>query len=53
MNDKYLTVTQINKYIKYKMDNDSNLSVVYLQVGIIDYSSGSLSTINIQHRIIF
>ena len=41
MNDKYLTVTQINKYIKYKMDNDSNLSVVYLKGEISNFKNHS------------
>ena len=32
MNDsKYLTVTAINKYLKYKFDNDNNLTNVYLK----------------------
>ena len=31
MNNEYLTVTQINKYIKYKFENDSNLNLVYLK----------------------
>lgn len=41
MNDKYLTVTQINKYIKYKMDNDSNLNVVYLKGEISNFKNHS------------
>lgn len=32
MNDsKYLTVTAINKYLKYKFDNDNNLTNIYLK----------------------
>ena len=32
MNDsKYLTVTAINKYLKYKFDNDSNLTNIFLK----------------------
>jgi len=30
-NRKYLTVTALNKYIAYKIDNDPNLGFVYLQ----------------------
>lgn len=45
MNDKYLTVTQINKYIKYKFDNDVNLKIVYLKGEISnfkDHTTGHL-----------
>jgi len=31
MNDKYLSVTAINKYLKAKLDNDDNLRNVYLK----------------------
>ena len=31
MQDKYLTVSSINKYLKHKLDNDSNLFNVYLK----------------------
>jgi exodeoxyribonuclease VII large subunit len=31
MNDKYLTVTALNKYIKYKFDNDDNLVNVFIR----------------------
>ena len=31
MNDKYLTVTAINKYLKHKFDTDSNLFNVFLK----------------------
>jgi exodeoxyribonuclease VII large subunit len=41
MNDKYLTVTQINKYIKYKMDNDQNLNIVYLKGEISNFKNHS------------
>lgn len=41
MNDKYLTVTQINKYIKYKFDNDQNLNIVYLKGEISNFKSHS------------
>ncbi len=39
MNDKYLTVTQINKYIKSKLDNDPNLNVVYLKGEISNFKN--------------
>ena len=39
MNDKYLTVTQINKYIKYKFDNDDNLRLVYLKGEISNFKN--------------
>lgn len=39
MNDKYLTVTQINKYIKYKLDTDDNLKIVYLRGEISNFKN--------------
>ena len=39
MNDKYLTVTQINKYIKYKIDTDDNLKLVYLKGEISNFKN--------------
>lgn len=45
MNHEYLTVTQINKYIKYKFDEDENLNIVYLKGEISNFkyhSSGHL-----------
>ena len=37
MNNNYLTVTQITKYIKYKIDNDANLSHVLLKGEISNF----------------
>ena len=31
MDDKYLSVTALTRYIKYKLDNDNNLQEVYLK----------------------
>ena len=31
MNEKYITVTQLTRYIKYKIDNDINLNEVFLK----------------------
>ena len=45
MNDKYLTVSQLNKYIKYRLDNDENLQTVFLKGEISnfkDHTSGHL-----------
>ena len=39
MNDKYLTVSQINKYIKYKFDSDQNLNTVYLKGEISNFKN--------------
>lgn len=39
MNDKYLTVTQINKYIKYKFDRDENLNTVFLKGEISNFKN--------------
>ena len=27
MDNKYITVSQLNRYIKYKFDNDSNMNI--------------------------
>ena len=39
MNDKYLTVSQINKYIKYRIDTDENLRTVYLKGEISNFKN--------------
>ena len=37
MNDKYITVTQLTRYIKYKIDNDVNLNEVFLKGEISNF----------------
>lgn len=37
MNDKYITVTQLTRYIKYRFDTDSNLQEVFLKGEISNY----------------
>lgn len=37
MNNNYITVTQLTKYIKYKIDNDSHLMKVYLKGEISNF----------------
>ena len=39
MNDKYLTVSRINHYIKYKFDNDVNLQKVFLKGEISNFKN--------------
>lgn len=39
MNDKYLTVSRINKYIKYKFDTDTNLRKVYIKGEISNFKN--------------
>lgn len=39
MNHDYITVTQLTKYIKYKIDNDSNLNLVYLKGEISNFKN--------------
>lgn len=39
MNDKYVTVTQLTKYIKYIVDNDINLNTVYLKGEISNFKA--------------
>ena len=41
MNDKYITVTQLTKYIKYKIDNDVNLQQVFLKGEISNFKAHS------------
>lgn len=41
MNKDYITVTQLNKYIKYKIDNDSNLNTVFLKGEISNFKEHS------------
>ena len=37
MNDKYISVTQLTRYIKYKIDNDVNLNEVFLKGEISNF----------------
>lgn len=39
MPDKYLTVTQLTKYIKYKIDSDTNLNEVFLKGEISNFKA--------------
>ena len=41
MKDKYITVTQLTRYIKYKIDNDSNLNEVFLKGEISNFKAHS------------
>ena len=41
MNDKYITVSQLTKYIKYKIDNDVNLTEVFLKGEISNFKAHS------------
>ena len=41
MHDKYITVTQLTKYIKYKIDNDVNLNEVYIKGEISNFKAHS------------
>lgn len=38
-NDKYLTVTALTRYLKYKFDNDDHLKTVYLKGEISNFKS--------------
>ena len=38
-NDKYLTVSQITRYLKYKFDNDENLNTVFLKGEISNFKN--------------
>ncbi len=39
MNDKYINVSQLNRYIKYKFDTDTNLKKVYLKGEISNFKN--------------
>lgn len=39
MNNNYITVTQLTRYIKYKIDNDSNLNKIYLKGEISNFKA--------------
>lgn len=41
MNDKYLTVTALTRYIKYKIESDNNLKKVYLKGEISNFKAHS------------
>ena len=41
MNEKYITVTQLTRYIKYKIDNDTNLNEVFLKGEISNFKAHS------------
>lgn len=41
MNDKYITVAQLTRYIKYKIDNDVNLNEVFLKGEISNFKAHS------------
>ena len=41
MDDKYISVTQLTRYIKYKIDNDSNLHEVFLKGEISNFKAHS------------
>ena len=38
-NNKYITVSQLNKYLKYKIDNDTNLGIVFLKGEISNFKN--------------
>ena len=41
MNDKYITVTQLTRYIKYKIDTDVNLNEVFIKGEISNFKAHS------------
>ena len=41
MNDKYITITQLTRYIKYKIDNDVHLNEVFLKGEISNFKAHS------------
>ena len=41
MKDKYITVTQLTRYIKFQIDNDKNLNQVFLRGEISNFKAHS------------
>ena len=41
MNNNYITVTQLTRYIKYRIDNDQNLTKVFLKGEISNFKAHS------------
>ena len=41
MNDKYITISQLTRYIKYKIDNDVNLNEVFIKGEISNFKAHS------------
>jgi len=41
MQEKYITVTQLTRYIKFKIDNDENLNIVFLKGEISNFKAHS------------
>lgn len=41
MQNKYITVTQLTRYIKFKIDNDENLNIVFLKGEISNFKAHS------------
>lgn len=39
MNNKYITISQLNRYIKYKLDSDENLNEVFLKGEISNFKA--------------
>ena len=39
MKEQYLTITQLSRYLKYKFDQDTNLSTVYLKGEISNFKA--------------
>ncbi len=39
MNEKYITITQLTRYIKYKIDNDANLNQVFIKGEISNFKA--------------
>ena len=41
MDDKYITITQLTRYIKYKIDQDVNLNEVFIKGEISNFKAHS------------
>lgn len=50
MQNEYLTVSQLTRYIKYKIDNDTNLQEVYLKGEISNFKAHTRGALLFYHK---
>ena len=55
MNEKYITVSQLTRYIKYKIDNDIHLNEVFLkgEISNIKYHTTGRPEMSLLEKIVY